>query len=601
MVGSQGRFFLPQSHLASPSLGPLNTPWYIDYGHLVFWFYFLASFVVTMWLVTCYVIFTRNVEMRAPIRETRGFSRAQTGDGLTAVLPMTWSITMLMHASTHSSNFDENTAGTLFSVSVIAYQWGWNYYFPRDVIEIFSRAPKVVGHGGIERGAGGAYQDLLHERARQDYLGRVGAGRTLASKWGRSTAPTPLTLLGRPQPVSLLSQVPLVGLGVGGLDLRHNGPTSQRTKGALAIVGNRLGGVYGSRAQRSMGLVDWREGVATKVRAALGSREALASQPYAPVSPRSWGTQAWGSANLSPSYVGPEATASWGVPLFKDWGLGSRSLRGLWGPQAGPRAQAVLGQGAEFSLGAELGSVSPLVGDDMGAGVSIVGRELEGLGNQAGPTGPVPVLDHALRGVGRSLSWLGGSWSMSKESRGGWPGSTSDQGMVSWAQALGAGHFGLGPWALSPAPLLAKGGSNPGLTLSGSWSPSSSVFWAQANPSLGLGLRPLPRVGVAIGPRAEGSLSHLHLLPSLTHLPLGYIGSCEWVGSWAPSSNPVKPVRVGQSNIIDPSAFNAKALAPGLIKLPLLQAWATQWSRGLVGFSRPLGKVSRGSMVQGGG
>jgi len=60
--------------------------------------------------------------MRQPVRETRGFSRAQTGDAITAVLPMTWSITMLMHASTHSSNFDENTTGTAFMVSVVAYQ-----------------------------------------------------------------------------------------------------------------------------------------------------------------------------------------------------------------------------------------------------------------------------------------------------------------------------------------------------------------------------------------------------------------------------------------------------------------------------------------------
>lgn len=63
-----------------------------------------------------------RVEARAPIRETRGFSRAQTGDVMTAVLPMTWSITMLMHAGTQASTFDENTAGTAFMSQVIAHQ-----------------------------------------------------------------------------------------------------------------------------------------------------------------------------------------------------------------------------------------------------------------------------------------------------------------------------------------------------------------------------------------------------------------------------------------------------------------------------------------------
>lgn len=66
------------------------------------------------------------------MRETRGFSRAQTGDMLTAVIPLCWSATMLMQASTHSSNFDENTDSTSMAVTIIAYQWGWNYFFPLD-------------------------------------------------------------------------------------------------------------------------------------------------------------------------------------------------------------------------------------------------------------------------------------------------------------------------------------------------------------------------------------------------------------------------------------------------------------------------------------
>jgi hypothetical protein len=56
---------------------------------------------------------------------------------------------MVMHASTHSINFDENTAGTVFSLTVIAYQWGWNYYFPRDIIEKFETAPRIVGRGRV--------------------------------------------------------------------------------------------------------------------------------------------------------------------------------------------------------------------------------------------------------------------------------------------------------------------------------------------------------------------------------------------------------------------------------------------------------------------
>jgi len=82
----------------------------------------MSMFVLVMWVTITMSLIARNIEARQPVRETRGFSRAQTGDGVTAVLPMTWSITMLMHASTHSVNFDENTAGTTFTLTVVAYQ-----------------------------------------------------------------------------------------------------------------------------------------------------------------------------------------------------------------------------------------------------------------------------------------------------------------------------------------------------------------------------------------------------------------------------------------------------------------------------------------------
>lgn len=86
--------------------------------------FFFATFVLILWLAYTALAVMLFVEPRRPVRETRGFSRAQTGDAFTAVLPMTWSITMLMHASTHSTNFDENTAATSLTVTVMAYQWG---------------------------------------------------------------------------------------------------------------------------------------------------------------------------------------------------------------------------------------------------------------------------------------------------------------------------------------------------------------------------------------------------------------------------------------------------------------------------------------------
>jgi hypothetical protein len=80
--------FAAEAYSTSPVYGPLSLPWYADYMHLVFWFFFLNVLVIVVWLSQTFAFLTRGGEARFPIRETRGFSRAQTGDTLTAIIPM---------------------------------------------------------------------------------------------------------------------------------------------------------------------------------------------------------------------------------------------------------------------------------------------------------------------------------------------------------------------------------------------------------------------------------------------------------------------------------------------------------------------------------
>lgn len=140
-----------------------------------------------MWLFYIYVSIAYNIETRRPVRETRGFSRAQVGDTMTAVLPLTWSVTMLAHASVHSTNFDENTTATVFSFSVIAYQWGWNYYFPRDVVDVLSGSPVLLGHKRVASlYTQDAYSSLLAQ-ARQEYYSKILSTNQLSARHGKHT------------------------------------------------------------------------------------------------------------------------------------------------------------------------------------------------------------------------------------------------------------------------------------------------------------------------------------------------------------------------------------------------------------------------------
>lgn len=122
-------------------------PWYMEYGHIVFWFYLLGTIIISMWLVYSFSLLSSSKETSNPVRETRGFSRAQTGDTLTAIIPLCWSITMLMHASVHTNNFDENTDSTSLTITVMAYQWGWNYYFPEDTVRRLQQTTSEVPYG----------------------------------------------------------------------------------------------------------------------------------------------------------------------------------------------------------------------------------------------------------------------------------------------------------------------------------------------------------------------------------------------------------------------------------------------------------------------
>lgn len=104
-----------------------QTPDVFDYIHFAFCYFFLTATLLLFWLVYTLDVILNRVDYIEPTFETRGFSRAQTGDSITAVIPLTWSLSMIIHAGSYSSNFDENVDNCDLSLFVIAYQWGWNY------------------------------------------------------------------------------------------------------------------------------------------------------------------------------------------------------------------------------------------------------------------------------------------------------------------------------------------------------------------------------------------------------------------------------------------------------------------------------------------
>jgi hypothetical protein len=210
-----GRTFYPKPYTVGSIQHVLALPWATEYFVLPYWFFFFSLGLVAIWLVTLYVQTSLHLESRFLRRETRGFSRAQTGDALTSVVPLAWSVSMLMHASVHSFNFDDNTAGTVFSFNVLAYQWGWNYYFPSDLLRLFREGPKRVGHSAVEAFDTAEPYSALLLRFRSEHVRRLSLQGQFASR--ALPVLSPLSLFTHNPSADVVFEpatfFPLVGLG----------------------------------------------------------------------------------------------------------------------------------------------------------------------------------------------------------------------------------------------------------------------------------------------------------------------------------------------------------------------------------------------------
>lgn len=59
-----------------------------------------------------------------PRRETRGVSRSKCGDLITACVPVSWAISIIVTESTDASDFYDGFGAAELTLGIRAYQWG---------------------------------------------------------------------------------------------------------------------------------------------------------------------------------------------------------------------------------------------------------------------------------------------------------------------------------------------------------------------------------------------------------------------------------------------------------------------------------------------
>ena len=126
------KLFYPLPYTASPSFIQEDL-FFLHIMQYQFWLWFVFIFLIVFFFLT-FLCTVRWCSMRTqPRRETRGVSRSKCGDLITACVPVTWAASIIISESTDATeNFDGFNTNEL-TLGIRAYQWGWEYYFPKSL------------------------------------------------------------------------------------------------------------------------------------------------------------------------------------------------------------------------------------------------------------------------------------------------------------------------------------------------------------------------------------------------------------------------------------------------------------------------------------
>lgn len=126
------KVYYPEPFVASPSFTH-DDIFFIHILQYQFWLWFMFIFLIVFFFVS-FLCTVRWCAVRSqPRRETRGVSRSKCGDLITAIVPVTWAISIIVSESTDASDTYDGFATKEIMVGIRAYQWGWEYYYPKGI------------------------------------------------------------------------------------------------------------------------------------------------------------------------------------------------------------------------------------------------------------------------------------------------------------------------------------------------------------------------------------------------------------------------------------------------------------------------------------
>ena len=128
----EGKLFYPEPFIASPSYLHSDLA-FLHILHYWYWLWFLFIFLICFFFLS-FVCTVRWCQTRLrPRKETRGVSRSKCGDLITATVPVSWALSIIVQETTDATDLNDGFGTGELVIGVRAYQWGWEYYYPKTI------------------------------------------------------------------------------------------------------------------------------------------------------------------------------------------------------------------------------------------------------------------------------------------------------------------------------------------------------------------------------------------------------------------------------------------------------------------------------------
>jgi heme/copper-type cytochrome/quinol oxidase subunit 2 len=134
------KLYYPEPFIASPSFIHEEV-WFIHILHYNHWLWFMFISLVMFYFIT-FINVVRWCNLRnKPKRETRGVSRSKCADLITATVPVSWAASIIISETVDATDYYDGFGTGEIVIGIRAYQWGWEYFYPKGIDLNYSVKP----------------------------------------------------------------------------------------------------------------------------------------------------------------------------------------------------------------------------------------------------------------------------------------------------------------------------------------------------------------------------------------------------------------------------------------------------------------------------